>query len=235
MSKNYNIIAFEGLDCSFKETNCKAFVNYAKYAVEGGTTIITESFPRYENESSIFVRKWLDGKSFDRDFLKKHSMAVDSFYSIDRFSYWYDRTDHNGYSIMDIMKQNPNIFYTFIFDRYNISNAIFNPIYTGVDIRDLTFDRDVYGIPLPDTVVWMRMKSFDVLKSLIAEKSNKDANEMDIDFLYKIWSRSEDMIKSDIFDQLGIRLVVVDCLNEDLTIKTKDEIFNFITNNVKIR
>ena len=176
-----------------------------------------------------------DGKSFDRDFLKKHSMAVDSFYSIDRFSYWYDRTDHNGYSIMDIMKQNPNTFYTFIFDRYNISNAIFNPIYTGVDIRDLTFDRDVYGIPLPDTVVWMRMRSFDVLKSLIAEKSNKDANEMDIDFLYKIWSRSEDMIKSDIFDQLGIRLVVVDCLNDDLTIKTKDEIFNFITNNVKIR
>ena len=43
------------------------------------------------------------------------------------------------------------------------------------------------------------------------------------------------MIKSDIFDQLGIRLVVVDCLNDDLTIKTKDEIFNFITNNVKIR
>ena len=79
------------------------------------------------------------------------------------------------------------------------------------------------------------MRSFDVLKSLIAEKSNKDANEMDIDFLYKIWSRSEDMIKSDIFDQLGIRLVVVDCLNDDLTIKTKDEIFNFITNNVKIR
>ena len=133
------------------------------------------------------------------------------------------------------MKQNPNTFYTFIFDRYNISNAIFNPIYTGVDIRDLTFDRDVYGIPLPDSVVWMRMRSFDVLKHLIAEKSNKDANEMDIDFLYKIWSRSEDMIKSDIFDQLGIRLVVVDCLNDDLTIKTKDEIFNFITNNVKIR
>ena len=129
-------------------------------------------------------------------------------------------------------------YYIFSFDTKffsYISNAIFNPIYTGVDIRDLTFDRDVYGIPLPDTVVWMRMKSFDVLKSLIAEKSNKDANEMDIDFLYKIWSRSEDMIKSDIFDQLGIRLVVVDCLNDDLTIKTKDEIFNFITNNVKIR
>ena len=122
MSKNYNIIAFEGLDCSFKETNCKAFVNYAKYAVEVGTTIVTESFPRYENESSIFVRKWLDGKSFDRDFLKKHSMAVDSFYSIDRFSYWYDRTDHNGYSIMDIMKQNTNTFYTFIFDRYPETN-----------------------------------------------------------------------------------------------------------------
>lgn len=235
MSKNYNIIAFEGLDCSFKETNCKAFSNYARNVINTGGSVFTESFPRYENEASIFVRKWLDGKSFDRGFLKKHNMAVDSFYSLDRLSYWYDKSEHNGYSIMDIMSKNHNTFYTFIFDRYNISNTIFNPIYTGVDIRDFTYDRDVYGIPLPDTVVWMRMKSFDVLKHLISEKSNKDANETDIDFLYKIWSRSEEMIKSDIFEQLGIKLVVVDCLNDDLTIKTKDEIFNFITTNVKIR
>lgn len=234
MSKNYNIITFEGLDCSFKETNCKAFTDYVKRCW-GGTTIITESFPRYTNESSIFVRKWLDGKSYDRGFLKKHNMAVNTFYSLDRFSYWHDKTDNEGYSIKDIIEQNPNTFYTFVFDRYNISNTIYNPIYTGVDIRDLTFDRDVYGVPLPDTVVWMRMKYFDVLKHLISEKSNKDANELDTEFLFKIWHRSEEIIKSDIFNQLGIKLVVVDCLNDDLTIKTKDEIFNFIINNVKIK
>ena len=230
--KNYKIIAFEGLDCSFKETNYNAYVDYVKYH-NISSIIKTESFPRYNKESSIFVRKWLSNNAVDREFLKQHPMAIDTFYSIDRYCYWYDKTENNGYSMMDIVKNDPYRFYTFIFDRYNISNAIYNPIYSGINIRDFTFDRDVYGIPLPDTVVWMRMKYFNILEKLIAEKSNKDANELDTNFLLNIWSRSEELIYSDIFDQLGIKLVIVDCLNDDGTIKSKADIYNYIVDNIK--
>lgn len=230
MPKNFKIIAFEGLDCSFKETNYNAFFNNVKKNWLG-VQLYGESFPRYSEASSMFVNKWLgkDG-TFDRSVLKQYPMAVDSFYAIDRMCYWYDKS--NGPSIMETVKNNPYKFFTFIFDRYNFSNTIYNPIYTGVDIRDFTFDRDVYAIPLPDVIVWMRMKNFDVLKSLLAAKENKDAQELDTEFLYGVWKRSEEVIKSDIFEQLGIKLVVVDCLNDDDTIKSKEEIFEFIIKNV---
>ena len=227
MDKNYKIIAFEGLDCSFKETNCKAYIDYLRES--HAENIWTASFPRYNEPSSMFVRKWLglEEDKFDKDVCKKHPMARDSFYAMDRFCYWFEK-DYTGKSRMDIVLSDEYRFYTFIFDRYTLSNAIYNPIYTGIDIRDFSFDRDVYGIPLPDVVVWMRMKNFDVLKGLIAKKENKDELELDTEFLYKTWLRSEEIIKSDVFKQLGIKLVVIDCLNEDNSIKSRDEIFDLI-------
>ena len=72
------------------------------------------------------------------------------------------------------------------------------------------------------------MKSFDVLSKLIAQKENRDQNELDIEFLRAVWERSEQIIHSDIFDKLGIELVVVDCLNNDDTIKSRFELNEYI-------
>ena len=81
MRKNGIIIAFEGLDCSFKETNYNEFVQRMK-AVYGSDNILTESFPRYDNESSIALKKWLNG-IFDRVHLIKFLFGVNCLYSID--------------------------------------------------------------------------------------------------------------------------------------------------------
>ena len=61
------IIAFEGLDCSFKETNCINFFRRIQDEFsESSKNIFYESFPRYGNWSTKAVEKWLNG-SIDRN------------------------------------------------------------------------------------------------------------------------------------------------------------------------
>lgn len=219
------IIAFEGLDNSFKETNYKAFVERLSalngFADSQHLEIHTESFPRYGNQATLMVEKWLDG-SLDRSHMMKHAAAVCNLYCADRLSYWYESV--HG------MKRNIERLYeadsVFVFDRYSSSNAIYNPMTdpNNVTAEDLKYDEKVYGVPTPDIVVWMRMKSFDVLKQLIANKANKDANEIDTSFIQSVWERSERAIQTNVFAQAGINLIVIDVLNEDNSIKSREEI-----------
>lgn len=232
MDKKYQIIAFEGLDCSFKETNHRAFVERLcdMYAGFNDVSIYSESFPRYRHESSVFLKKWLSNK-FDRDMMKRYPRIIDSFYSLDRFCYWYDKGD-SGLPNIDYLNSGDKFRY-FVFDRYNFSNTIYNPIYPGeVHIEDFMFDTDNFNIPNPDIIVWMRMRDFDTFISILAKKEGKDANEMDIEFLKGVWERSEQIIHSDIFDKIGIKLVVVDVLNEDNTVKSREEIEKYVWENV---
>lgn len=222
------IIAFEGLDCSFKETNYKAAVKMIQDGYKDcvGTYIFTESFPRYGTPGCSGVESWLQGK-LNRDYMMGHPESINSLYCIDRLHYWHewsiggvdkDLTKH------DMLKDGNAMF---IFDRYTLSNAFYNPIYNDekVTLRDIRFDKDKFDIPLPHVVVWMRMRNFDVLKSLLAEKQNKDKNELDTDFLYKVWKRSEKAITNKrLWKRAGINLIVIDCLNEDDSIKSKEEI-----------
>ena len=227
MSRNHAIIAFEGLDCSFKETNYKSFLKHLKEMRDpSGFSIHTESFPRYGKKTCASVERWLSG-SYDRTMLMQHPKAVCSFYSIDRLDYWYEKLSDNTRRIelLDYTEK----FHYFVFDRYSLSNSIYNPIHPGeVNEEDFTFDRDIYGIPNPTRVIWMRMKNFDVLSNLIAQKQNRDQNELNIEYLRSVWERSEQIISSDIFDKLGIELVVVDCLNADNTIKPRFELCEYI-------
>jgi thymidylate kinase len=233
-NKNHCIISFEGLDCSFKETNYEALVSNLEHMRD--MQIITgvepfclhrESFPRYGSWSAVSVEKWLNG-SFDRNVLKHLPKAIDSMYSIDRFAYWYEKDGKTGKRQIDLLDDNS--YHLFVFDRYNLSSAIYNPIHPdSVHIEDFTFDSENYAIPNPDITFWMRMSSFDVLAGLIANKKNKDANELDLDFLRSVWERSEKVINStDIFDSIGTKLIIVDCLNPDFSIKSRKEIERYI-------
>lgn len=226
MSKNNAIISFEGLDCSFKETNYKKYTFHLREMRGDYFKIHKESFPRYGNWSAMGVEKWLNG-SFDRDVLKAHPTAVNSLYCMDRFSYWYE-TCEDGTRRIDLLNDKDNYHY-FVFDRYTLSNFIYNPIYPNeVNYNDFNFDKDLFAIPHADVTVWMRMNNFDVLSKLIAQKENKDKNELDTDFLRKVWERSEKIISSDIFEKSGIRLVVVECLNPDGTTRDKKDLADYI-------
>ena len=229
MPKNHSIISFEGLDCSFKETNFKSFVNSLyKIRDESGFMIHTESFPRYGYWAAKPAECWLNGY-YDRNILKHYPMAINSLYNLDRMDYWLKKND-NGITNLDLLNAKDKFHY-FVFDRYILSNTIYNPIHPGeVHVEDIIFNTDEFSIPRPNIVVWMRMKNFDVLAKLVATKQNRDKNELDIDFLRKVWERSEMIINSDIFNKTNIKLIVVDCLYANDTIRPKDELAKYIWN-----
>lgn len=222
------IVAFEGLDCSFKETNYKNFIKRLKKekGMECGydKDIITESFPRYDNEISIPLNKWLTGQ-LNRSVLKYMPSAVNALYSIDRMDFWLNVNHNNLEHRQD---------YLFVFDRYILSSPIYNPIsMEKTTATDVLVDPLQFCIPLPNIVVWMRMKDFDVIKSIIQDKKNKDENEKDIEFLKKAWERSEEFLfKSNICEAIGIDLIVVDCLDENNNIRSEEELADEIWDRV---
>ena len=159
----------------------------------------------------------------------KFPRAIDSLYSIDRFFYWYEKFD-DGSRRIDNLNNNS----MFIFDRYNSSNAIYNPIYGDMPtIEDFCFDKDTFNIPNPDIVVWMRMHNFDTLLQIISNKKNRDQNEMDIDFLHNVWERSEYAIFENLFQRSGSELVIVECLDRSCNIKSKETLANEVYRGVE--
>lgn len=229
------IIAFEGLDNCFKSTNWATFVKkmmLASWSTGGKECrVMTEKFPRYGTTSAIGVEKWLDG-SFDRDRMKNYPEAINVQYSTDRLSYWFESV-HGGERNIDKLYDD-NHPTCFVFDRYNTSNAIYNP-FVGNDttVDDLTFDRDSFGIPQADIVVFFRMKNFDVLKSLIAKKKDKDENELDTTFIQEVWERAERAIaKPEMFKKADIDLIIIEVLNEDDTIKTEEQLSEEVWNSI---
>ena len=229
------IISFEGLDCSFKETNCKAFYKRLSESIDNDKKhVFFDSFPRYDKRSSFFVKKWLKGE-YDRDYLRKYPYAINSFYSIDRLDYWFEEIE------FDDLKNNRLYFYNrfrqteeacFIFDRYNFSNAIYNPKNKRPSVKDFTFDYLNFGIPQPDIVVWMRMRDFNVLEDLVKGKRNKDKNEKDISFLKSAWKSSEFILKYNHPKDVGVHMVVIECLDQNGNIRSKEDIENDVWNKV---
>lgn len=229
------IIDFEGLDCSFKETNAKALVERMNKRFNYNP-VVFQSFPRYGNEICKPIEKWLQGK-YDRGVLMNHPQAIDTLYSIDRFDYWYSYIDN--YSVINMASfKNTMRSFLFIFDRYTISNAIYNPMYGDMPtIDDFTFDNKVFAIPNPDIVIWMRMKNFEAFKIILQNKKDKDRNESDIEFIKKVWDRSEYAIENKLFEKAGIHLIVIDCLDEctpedynETLVRTSEE---YVSNQVR--
>ena len=136
----------------------------------------------------------------------------------------------------------------FIFDRYSYSNALYNPrggysVLTPNE-SDFLFDDTYFANPIPDIVVWMRMRNFAVLEDLIKKKAGTDENENNIDFIRSVWLRSENVLKYNHINSnsiyipspgfvRGTILVPIECLDENYCIRSKeaiaDEIYQKVT------
>ena len=209
------IIVFEGLDGCFKETNYKAYVS-ALRKFYPSAEIMTESFPRYGQQSAILLEKWLDG-SLDRSVLKQHAFAVDSMYSMDRVCYWFESV-HGMTPNIDLYNSinDKDIKRCFIFDRYTLSNAVYNPedgMYTS--LSDCEFDYKYFGIPKPDIVICMRCGSVGKFISNLSDKKNKDANELDTEFLRRAHSNFNSIISQHMIEKTGSKMGVVNILYEE--------------------
>lgn len=229
------IISFEGLDCCFKETNYNTFLSklLANHN-ESYVNIFFESFPRYGQDMCIPVEKWLSGK-IDRSTLSSLPLAKNTLYALDRMDYWHGVSEE-----MD-MEYDCNTLYQykqknkracFVFDRYSISNIIYNPINGDFDApvtrEEILFEETFFKVPRPDIVVWLRATDFEFIREGLAAKQNKDKNELDLTYLEKVWKRSERIIKEDrtnnILGYYGIRIIPININNPDLTPRTREEV-----------
>ena len=216
------IIEFEGLDCSFKETNSKLLA--AKLKDYGYETHLF-SFPNYESDSCFFVNKFLSNDlGFDVSNCPPHMIC--NFYALDRaITYYRD--------IKDIYEKG-NERTVIIFDRWVLSNIyqlgrMVKNIKSVDDIKDgekriikgfLTWLFNLeYGtnrIPKANHIFFMRTP-YDIAMKKIEKKADKDINELDKDFLERVY-----ILNDFIFSHSSRGAMIVDTCYPDGQFKSRE-------------
>lgn len=188
-NKKGKIIELEGSDCSFKETNAKALYDYIKENITKKVKII--SFPTYESESSIFVKKYLKGEYGKIKKVNAYQASVG--YAMNRFDTCKEL------NIEKLVKEG----YYIILDRYTGSN-ILHQIFNIDDYNErvkyiswiLDLEYDKLKLPKPDITLFLSNHYLiidDLLKK--KKKENKesvkgDITESDDFYQYKAFKNS---------------------------------------------
>ena len=172
------LIVIDGLDGSGKATQSQMLFEKLK---QKNPKVLKISFPNYQDDSSILVKKYLAGE-FGSSPEDVNSFAASSFYAIDRFisykKYWKD-SYLSGYTI--------------ICDRYVTSNLIHQMAKIEQKkwqefinwIEDYEYNK--LGLPRPDKVIYLDL-DVDISQKLIDSRCNqnnlkKDIHEKDVDYL----------------------------------------------------
>ncbi len=174
-------IVIDGLDGSGKETQSLIL---KKHLEDMGIKVRYISFPCYDNDSSLFVKKYLNGELGSRP-EDTNAFAASSFFALDRYLSY--RTDWKK----DIDDPDTVV----IANRYTTANAVHQlsklPREQWNAFLSWLWDFEFYklGIPVPDAVIYLEMHP-DISYKLIKSRSEKtgratDIHENDGEFLYK--------------------------------------------------
>lgn len=222
--KRGKLIVFEGLDCSFKETNSEKLY---KYLNSIGEKVAIEHFPRYGNQASYFVEQWLSGKYGKKDDMENSflgSQLITSFYILDMFDYM------NKIGI-GLLNNGTNL----ILDRYYYSNIYFR---LGMDFYKAPFRRDklilntemlAQSANLPDADYIFKMKtSLPLMLDKIHEKNNKnDIHENDDEYTIKVFNEFEKFDFTKLLDNNG-KQIDIKVYDENNNFKEREIIFDEI-------
>lgn len=214
-------ICLEGLDFSFKETNTKRLYNYIKDNIT--EKIILLSFPNYESESTYFVKEYLNNKYGNSSEVNPYEASV--YYAVDRL---------DTIAKLDIRNKLEE-GYIIISDRYIGSNLIFQTTkLKDKDSKDIDeyinwvtdFEYNKLNLPKEDITIFMDMP-IKVSHKLMLERNLKngmsnDGHEQNYEFM----SNVEYVAKNIIIPRLGYK--VVSCVDEELNIRSEDDIFENI-------
>lgn len=157
-------IVFEGLDCSYKETNSKKLKEYLE---SKGYNIIYTSFPRYNKESSKDVRAYLNG-SYNKILnlpisLEDKLKEVVGLYMKDMKA-WKEEIDESK----ELFKDNTII----ILDRFYLSNLY----YLIPDLVLLKKDNKTSIYQFQHMIAKYALKEFKLFKPNIVFKMISDPN-----------------------------------------------------------
>ena len=164
-------IAIDGLDGSGKGTQSEKLVEYLK---SQGKRVRVLSFPMYENESSTFVRMYLDGKLGDKP-SDTNAYVASMFFASDRYISYV--TDWKK----DIEDKDTYV----IANRYASANAVhqLSKLPEGEWDKFLAwlwdFEFKKLGLPEPDAVIYLELPPRLSL-SLVRHRSQETGQKMDI-------------------------------------------------------
>lgn len=206
-------IAIDGLDGSGKGTQSEILCDYVK---SKGLKIRELSFPVYENDSSLFVRMYLDGKLGNSP-SDTNAYAASMFFASDRYISY--KTDWKK----DI--DDPSTFV--LANRYTTANAVHQlsklPIGEWDEfLKWLTdFEFVKLALPCPDLVLFFEM--LPELSIALVEKRNRetgrkmDIHEKDKDFIRRSYEAA-------LFASEKLGWTTIKCYNPAKTIRTIDDI-----------
>lgn len=205
------IIVIEGTDGSGKQTQTELLYNYLK---SKNKLVTKQSFPNYDSESSILVKKYLNGDFGGLNSLTPEQSSV--FFSIDRLCTmlkFKEFLNNNGILLLD---------------RYVSSNILHQASKINeTDKREQfinwleEFEYKNLKLPKPDVTIFLDMRP-ELSKKLRLERgelkagTKQDIHESDSEYMKKCYN-------------LGIEIAnnknwkIIQCYNND-KIKTPEEI-----------
>jgi dTMP kinase len=221
------LIAFDGLDCSFKETNTREYLNYLLNKEEKAALY---SFPRYNKDQSVFVRHYLAGDYGSLDQI--NPTLISSFYMLDMF-------DCAQKEIIPKLKKG----YTIILDRYWYCNLFYRlgafrmtgrgsvsqlPIELSI-IKGIENLAKMLNLPKADIIIKLKANPKVMLDFVHAKKSKKDQHESNDKFLLSV---------SEVFDTIDLSDYAKDKVVEVYTtengkIRSKEDILNRIIRGIE--
>ncbi|WP_186381054.1 dTMP kinase [Paenibacillus xylanexedens] len=153
------IIAFEGLDASGKATQTKMLVEGLRGR---GFSVVSESFPRYEEPIGKLIQSWLKGE------VNLTPEAAHMLYEADRqdFMQALEQYEDAGFDYL-------------IIDRYTLSNLAFG-MARGIDLGWLSSLQE--QVRKPDTTIILDVAPYE---SFNRRPERRDRNETDAKLLHR--------------------------------------------------
>ena len=224
------MVNVEGTDGSGKETQCKKLL---KYFEKRGYKTKMISFPMYDNESSTFVKKYLNGEygKVNDNIINEYGASV--LFTLDRYI-----------SFITDWKKIYDTYDVIILDRYVESNIIYQAAkMTNIDdiinyVRwELDFEYNKLKLPKPDITFFLNMppEASTLLrkgrKNKITNGDTQDIHESDSNYLMKVYQTASLLYQS-------CSWVKIDCVKSPYVknkkeICTPDEILEKITSYIE--
>ena len=208
------IISIEGTDGAGKHTQQQLLMKDLK---EQGYSVLDQSFPHYDSDSSAPVKMYLAGE-FGKDSNSLNAYQASVLYAVDRMcTYQKDLKEHY---------ENGGIL---LFDRYVQSNFIHQCSKIDDVNEKLKFikweeelEYDTLGLPRPDLIFFIEMpveKSIELARARADYKNGqtKDIHEEDTEYLSKSYNNGLTLAK-----ELGWNLI--HCVDENNNIRTIEDI-----------
>lgn len=248
------VIALEGLDGTYKETNSKALKDYCeeyfnKYSKDVSIKLL--SFPRYKNHSSFFVNRYLKGtfeSIIDDD---RTGEGIEKCkHDLERVSIFF-LEDMYSAIVEEINKQ--EIFYkptVLILDRYFYSmlyyltknyllyiertrNFDINYIRKDIDTIIAPLVNDVFELPKADYVIKLKNTQEEFTKAFKTRDNNLDIYESDDAYLSSVNKLFNNTETNFIMASLTNNPSIDNIIEIEEEQRTREEIFSDIKDSLK--